>query len=404
MDWKYVLAEPDLGEAEVAAVADCIRSGWLSMGPRTRAFEAAFAEMHGVKHAFAVANGTAALHMALAALDVGTSPRDEVIQPSMSFVAAANMTSALGGRPVFADIISIAEPTIDPDEIERLITADTKAVVVMHYGGYACRMAEIMALCEARSIPLIEDACHAPGQRIASLGGRALGTLGAIGCFSFFSNKNMTCGEGGMVVTDDDALADRLKALRSHGMTTLSWERHQGRAATYDVTLNGFNYRLDDVRSALGLVQLEKLAGSNARRRELARSYAAAFAALGDPEIRYVFGNCPEQGTAHVGAVVVPAFARDAVRKALADDRIQTSLHYPPIHLFSAFGGSETPELALTEIFARSVVTLPLYPGLPHDAIGEIVGRIADTVARERDVRRARRRAQPQAGLSSAAE
>ncbi|MEZ5845059.1 MAG: DegT/DnrJ/EryC1/StrS family aminotransferase [Hyphomicrobiaceae bacterium] len=383
MQWKYVLSEPDLGRDEIEAATACIASGWLSMGPRTRAFETTFAAMHGVKHAFAVANGTAALHIALAALEVGRSEADEVIQPSMSFVAAANMTVTVGAKPVFADIIALDEPTIDPADIARRITPHTRAIVVMHYGGYACRMAEIMALADRHGIPVIEDACHAPGQPYATgrsdcgFEGRHLGTIGAIGCFSFFSNKNMTCGEGGMVVTNDDNLADRIKSLRSHGMTTLSWDRHQGRATTYDVTLNGFNYRLDDLRAALASVQLAKLPTANARRRVLAKRYAAAFRAFGDPEVRYVFADRAEDGTAHVGAVLVPEADRDRVRAVLAERGIQTSLHYPPIHLFTAFADSAGRGLARTEELARRVITLPLYPGLEVEAVDEITATIA---------------------------
>lgn len=385
MQWKYVLSEPDLGAEEIAAATACIASGWLSMGPRTRAFEESFAEMHGVKHAFAVANGTAALHVALAALEVGSGAADEVIQPSMSFVAAANMTMTVGARPVFADIVSLAEPTIDPADIARRITPNTRAIVVMHYGGYACRMPEIMALAAQHGIPVIEDACHAPGQPDEAMGGRALGTIGAIGCFSFFSNKNMTCGEGGMVVTNDDHLADRIKALRSHGMTTLSWDRHQGRATTYDVTLNGFNYRLDDLRAALANVQLAKLPAANARRRVLARRYAAAFAALGDRDIFYVLGDRAEAGTAHVGAVIVPEAVRDTVRAVLAERGIQTSLHYPPIHLFRAFRDGQGEVLQQSEAFARRVITLPLYPGLADAAVDEIAAAVV-SVARANQI------------------
>ena len=332
---------------------------------------------HGVKHAFAVANGTAALHIALAALEVGSNAKDEVIQPSMSFVAAANMTMTVGAKPVFADIVSLTEPTIDPADIAGRITPDTRAIVVMHYGGYSCRMPEIMALAERHGIPVIEDACHAPGQCDVRMGGRHLGTIGAIGCFSFFSNKNMTCGEGGMVVTDDDRLADRIKALRSHGMTTLSWDRHQGRASTYDVTLNGFNYRLDDLRAALAHVQLGKLSSANARRRALAKRYAEAFHIRALPGVAYVFGDRPEDGTAHVGAVLVPEADRDRVRAVLADRGIQTSLHYPPIHLFSAFAGSDPARLGRTEELARRVITLPLYAGLAEAAVDEIVAALA---------------------------
>lgn len=379
MDWKYALSEPDLGEPEIAAVVDCVQSGWLSMGPRARAFETAFAEMHGVKHAFAVANGTAALHIALTALGVGREPADEVIQPAMNFVAAANMTRVVGAKQVFADIVSLTEPTIDPVEVEKRITANTRAIIVMHYGGYACRMNDIVDIARRHAIPIIEDACHAPGQSVPELDGRSLGSIGDIGCFSFFSNKNMTCGEGGMVVTNNDGLAELIKALRSHGMTTLSWDRHQGRATTYDVTVSGFNYRLDDLRAALANAQLAKLPTLNEKRRALAVAYAEEFAALGANGTAYVFGANPGGGTAHVGAVVVPAEKRDAIRASLAELRIQTSLHYPPVHLFTAFRNATASPAALpaTEEFAERVITLPLYPALPFDAVREIVGAIA---------------------------
>lgn len=373
-DWTYVLSEPQLDEADRDAVLACIDSGWLSTGPRVKRFEDDFAAMHGVKHAIAVANGTAALHLALAALNVGASPEDEVVQPSMTFVAGANMTKALGAKPVFADIVSLDEPTIDPVDIERKLTANTRVVMVMHYGGYAARMDEILALCEARGIPVIEDACHAPGQTLPPPDGRFLGTLGAIGCFSFFSNKNLTCGEGGMVVTNDDALAERLRAMRSHGMTTLSWERHKGRASSYDVTCHGFNYRMDDLRAALGGSQLAKLDKANARRRQIAARYAKAVKSCGRDELRYVYGNAPESGTGHIAAITVPPGLRDHVRQQLTERRIQNSLHYPPVHRFSAFsdaGGHG--HLPLTEKFSDSVITLPIYPGLPEEAPEAII-------------------------------
>ena len=335
MDWKYTLSEPVLGDEEKAAALSCIESGWLSMGPNTQAFEARFAELTGAKHAIAVANGTAALHLAMVAS--GIEAGDEIIQPSINFVAAANMTVELGAKPVFADIVSLTEPTISPDEIAAKITEKTKAVVVMHYGGYPARMKEILDLCDARGILVIEDACHAPLYQMEDFGGRSLGTLGKIGCFSFFSNKNMTTGEGGMVTTDDDDLAARIRNLRSHGMTSLSWDRHHGRPATYDVTAHGFNYRIDDLRSAIGRAQLERLEDNNARRQEHAARYASLTAPLANDGIHFIFGSNPRAGTAHVAGVIVPETLRNPIRQTLADLRIQTSLHYPPIHLFSAF-------------------------------------------------------------------
>ncbi len=374
MQWKYALCEPNLGQEEIDAAVDCISSAWLSMGPRTRAFEEAFAELHGAKHAIAVANGTAALHLAMTALDVGATENDEVIQPTINFVAAANMTKAVGAKPVFADILSLTDPTIDVDKIADAITPNTRAVVVMHYGGYACRMAEIKALCERHGIPLIEDACHAPATTADDGTGKKLGTFGAIGCFSFFSNKNMTCGEGGMLITDDDKLADRLRALRSHGMTTLSWERHKGRAATYDVTTHGFNYRIDDLRSALGLVQLKKLPAANAARQKHAESYAKAIAKAGREDLRYIYGDKPTAGAAHVAGIIVPAEVRDAIRSTMSEAGIQSSLHYPCVHHFSAFeAASGASQLPVSEAFTNQMITLPLYPNMPEDAPAEII-------------------------------
>ncbi|MCW2309949.1 DegT/DnrJ/EryC1/StrS family aminotransferase [Rhodobium gokarnense] len=382
MDWKYTLSEPVLGDAEKAAVLSCLESGWLSMGPNTQAFEKRFSELTGAKHAIAVANGTAALHLAMAALEIGSGETDEVIQPSINFVAAANMTNAVGAKPVFADIVALDEPTIAPAEIERRITPNTKAVVVMHFGGYPARMAEILDICEAHGLPLIEDACHAPLYRMDDFAGRALGTLGAVGCFSFFSNKNMTTGEGGMVTTDDDALAAKIRNLRSHGMTSLSWDRHHGRPATYDVTAHGYNYRIDDLRSALGRAQLERLDDLNALRQGHARAYADLVARASGAGMRYIYGSDPEGGTAHLAGILVPREARNPIRQMLADNGIQSSLHYPPVHLFTAFADTASDALPLSEEFAETMITLPMHAYLPDAAPGDIIGLIAEKLTR----------------------
>ncbi|MEM1048132.1 MAG: DegT/DnrJ/EryC1/StrS family aminotransferase [Pseudomonadota bacterium] len=375
VEWAYTLSEPMLGAPEHDAVAECLQSGWLSMGPRTREFESRFAARIGAEHAIAVSNGTAALHLALAAHGIG--PEDEVVQPSINFVAAANMTRALGAQPVFADIVSINEPTLCPADLERRITDRTRAVVVMHYGGYAARMPAIAEICRSRDIPLIEDACHAPAQHDAATG-RALGTIGAVGCFSFFSNKNMTTAEGGMVATDDPVLADRIRLLRSHGMTSLSWDRHHGRPSTYDVVAHGFNYRTDDLRAALGLAQLERLDTINETRRRLAACYAAEIDRRLANRAHFLYRERPTEGTAHVAGIVVDAAIRDAVRAGLAERGVQTSLHYPPIHLFSAFADPPHSGLVQSEAFSRSMITLPMHAGLDATAIADIVNRLAE--------------------------
>jgi dTDP-4-amino-4,6-dideoxygalactose transaminase len=265
--WRVPLSDITV-DAELAdAVLAVVRSGWWSMGPRVTEFEREFADFCGAHHAVAVANGTAALHLAL--LAVGCGPGDEVVVPSLNFVAAANAVAVTGAEPVFCDIVGSDELNLDPDDAEAAVGPRTKALVVLHYAGFPCAMAALGAIAERHGLAVVEDAAHAPG---ASLGGRMCGTIGDIGCFSFFSNKNLPIGEGGMIVTGDGQLAERLRLLRSHGMTTLTWDRHRGHASSYDVVAAGFNYRLDEVRAAVGLVQLRRLPEENkARGRILAR-------------------------------------------------------------------------------------------------------------------------------------
>ena len=282
--WRIPLSDLNYDDLEERAARGPLSTRWLSMGPEVQSFEEEFAALVDVPHAIAVSSGTAALHLAYVALGIG--PGDEVIQPAMNFVAAANMTTAIGATPVFADILAIDEPTISPAHATALVGPNTRAIVVMHYGGNACRMNEILELARARGVAVIEDACHAVGATYGPDAGadadRPVGSLGDISCFSFFSNKNLATGEGGMVTTNDDDLARRVRLLRSHGMTTLTWDRHLGHATSYDVVTHGFNYRLDDLRAALGRVQLSKLAAGNQRRRELVARYDALAARLAD--------------------------------------------------------------------------------------------------------------------------
>ena len=257
------LFELDYDAAEATAVADVLASRWLTMGERVLEFESRFASMlgGGPIGCLAVANCTAALYMAAWAAGVG--PGDEVIVPGLTFVADANVVRMLGAEPVFADCASSDDLNVGPDAVERLITARTRAVIVVHFAGYACDVQGLSQLCRARGIALIEDAAHAPG---ATLDGRALGTFGDFGCFSFFGNKNLAVGEGGMIACSDPATLQRLRLLRAHGMTTQTLDRHQGRAQSYDVALPGLNLRMDEIHAALGIVQLGKLAAGNRRR------------------------------------------------------------------------------------------------------------------------------------------
>jgi dTDP-4-amino-4,6-dideoxygalactose transaminase len=362
-----------------SSVDDVVDSGWWSMGPKVEEFEAAFAELCGTGHALAVANGTAALHLAL--LAVGCGPGDEVVLPSLNFVAAANAIGHTGAVPVFCDITGLNYVNLDPADLEAAVGPRTKALLVLHYGGFPCDMEAVQEIAEKHGLIVIEDAAHAPG---ATWRGRPCGSLGQVGCFSFFSNKNLPVGEGGMIVTDDDDLAASLRLLRSHGMTTLTWERHRGHAASYDVVAQGFNYRLDELRAAIGLHQLRRLPEENARRREIWLRYRERLDGVSG--ISMPFGEVdPESSSAHHLAVaLLPSGRRDDVRAALAERRIQTSVHYPPIHRFSYYEelGSRRP-LPRTEAVAERVVTLPLYGHMTDEQADLVIGALIETVGAE---------------------
>jgi dTDP-4-amino-4,6-dideoxygalactose transaminase len=371
---RIPLSGLDYGPEEEAAVLEVLRSKWLSMGPQVQAFEQEFARYVGAEHAIAVANATSALHLALLALELG--PGDEVIQPAINFVAAANMTVAAGATPVFGDIVSLEMPILDPAEVERRLTPRTKAVVVMYYGGYFGPTAELHAVCRSRGVALVEDACHAVGARCPELGGRMAGNLGEVACFSFFSNKNLATGEGGMVTTNCADLAERLRLLRSHGMTTLTWDRHRGHASTYDVRAHGYNYRLDELHAALGRVQLKKLAANNERRRRLVFTYRSCLEGL--PGWTIPFAGDNGEGAYHLMVVVAPDdAARTRAAQALREARIQTSLHYPSIPSFTAFHGS-AEGLENSEPYGRRALTLPLFPTMTTAQVEEVCRALKD--------------------------
>ncbi len=259
-------------KAEENAVLETMRSRWISTGPKTVEFENKFASMLKVKHAVALSNCTVALHLALKVL--GIKEGDEVICPSLTFVATVNSIRYLNAIPVFADIKSYNDLTIDPVDIESKITGKTRAIVVMHYGGFACDMDAILKIAKNNNLKVVEDACHAP---LSEYNGKKLGTIGDIGCFSFFSNKNISTGEGGMLVSDNLKLSERVKLLRSHGMTSLSYERAKGHSTSYDVIDLGFNYRMDDIRASIGIVQLDKLENDLNKRAYIRKMYIDAF-------------------------------------------------------------------------------------------------------------------------------
>jgi dTDP-4-amino-4,6-dideoxygalactose transaminase len=380
MQWRVPRADVAVDEELIEAVRETVASGWWSMGPRVEEFERRFAALAGARHAFAVANGTAALDLAL--LAVGCGPGDEVVLPSLNFVAAANTVSHAGATPVFCDIRGGGDLNLDVADVEAAITPRTKFVLALHYGGWPCEIDGLAALTRDRGLTLVEDAAHAPGAR-------PCGTVGAIGCFSFFSNKNLAMGEGGMVVTNDDALAEELRLLRSHGMTTLTWDRHRGHAHSYDVIRRGYNYRLDEIHAAIGLVQLDRLEQGNAVRRERLAEYRDRLHGVEGLEIAFA-GADDEASACHLAVAILPQGTdREAVKQRLAEGGIQTSVHYPPIHTFSAYADADSQRRPLprTEEVAPRLLTLPLFATMTPAQVDEVAQGLLAAVAEGRPAR-----------------
>lgn len=369
--WRIPLFKLNFDALEEQAAADVIKSGWLTMGEQVIDFEQACGEYFGVEgnRCTAVSSGTAALHMALLALDVGRG--DEVIVPALTFVAAANVVRMVGAKPVLADCSSFEDWNVSAESLRAKITPRTKAINVVHYAGYPCDMGPIVELCREHDFALIEDAAHAPG---AMIDGRNCGTIGDVGCFSFFSNKNLSIGEGGMAVAGNQELHQRLRYLRSHGMTTLTLDRHQGRANTYDVVMPGLNYRMDEIRAAIGMVQLKKLPEGNVRRQVLTDRYRRL---LSETRVQVPFSTKSDSAKSayHIMPVLLPeGVERSAVIEELKQRGVQSSIHYPSFSGFTAYReqchAQDNPIAA--DVCSREL-TLPLYPGMQDADVDYVV-------------------------------
>ena len=377
IQWRYPLSDIDLGEKEEREVLRVLRTRWLSTGPVTERFEKAFSEYLGGGHAIAVSNGTAALHLALASLDI--REEDEVILPSLTFVATANAVLYVGAKPVFVDIIGVDDLTISPQEIETRITPKTKAIVVMHYGGYPCDMPSIMDIAKRRGLYVVEDAAHAPGSEYR---GRMCGLIGDMGCFSFFSNKNLVTGEGGMVVTRHKKWAEKVRRMRSHGMEALSWDKYRGHLSSYDIRGLGYNYRTTEIQSALGLVQLKKLDGNNKKRKRLVEIYQRELQGVAGISIPFL--KSKGNPSYHLFPILLaPSIRRDKVMERLRDFGIQSSIHYPPVHLFSLYRnqfGYRKGDLPKTEEVSQREMTLPLHPLLDTGDVKWIAKKLKEAI------------------------
>lgn len=368
MEYKIPLFDLNFDEREETAVVETLKSKWISTGPKTAELEEKFSEMLACRYALGMANCTVALHMGL--LLMGIKEGDEVITPSLTFIATVNSIRYVGAVPVFCDIKSMDDLTIDPDLIEGLITEKTRAIIVMHYGGFPCDMDRVMTIAKKYNLKVLEDACHGP---LSEYHGAKLGTIGDVGCFSFFSNKNISTGEGGMLVTNNHEYYERGKLLRSHGMTSLSYERAKGHSTSYDVVELGYNYRIDDIHSAIALVQIDKLLDDLGKRIQIREKYIEN---LKDCQrIVIPFGENTEFVSNYIFPIVLRDSTvefRDYVRNILHNAGVQTSVHYPSANRFSIYKKYDRGNLKQSEYIADNEITLPMYAKLTDNQIDDI--------------------------------
>jgi len=301
--------------------------------------------------------------MALLACGIGKG--DEVITPAFTFIADQNVVEITGAKNILADITSMDDWSMDSADIEAKITPKTKAVMIVHYAGFACDMERITALCKKHNLWLIEDCAHTPG---ADYKGQPLGTFGDVSAFSFFANKNIAVGEGGMVVTCNAELYEKLRLLRSHGMSVPSFDRYKGRAISYDVLSAGLNYRIHEISSALGLVQLEKLPRANEKRKKLVEHYYSRLDNISTVSIPYRFFSRGKPNYHIMPILLSDSIERAAVIESMKQDGVQTSIHYPAIQKFSAYKDKVNPA-PKAEYVCLHELTLPLYPGMTIDEV-----------------------------------
>jgi perosamine synthetase len=372
-------AEPLLGDEEIDAVVECLRSGWLTSGLKVKQFEQEFREYVGCDHALAVNSCTSALHLALEAVGVG--PGDEVITTPMTFAATVAVIEHLGARPVLVDVDPVSL-NIDPARVDEAITPRTRAILPVHFAGQACDMDAILATARAHGLPVVEDAAHA----LPTLHrGRKIGTLGDITCFSFYATKTVTTGEGGMVVTNDSAYAERMGIMRLHGMSRDAWKRYTKEGSWhYDILAAGFKYNLTDIAAAIGIEQLRRCDPFHARRREIALRYHDAFAGLRGLEVPFV--SDPDAHAWHLYVIRTGdplACDRDAFIRGLAAANIGVSVHFIPVHLHPYYRdkyGYQPNDYPHALAAYQRIISLPIYPKMKDEDVQDVIGAVTALV------------------------
>lgn len=374
-----VFGQPDIGEEEIAEVVDTLRSGWLGTGPKTKRFEAEFAEYVGAKHAIAVNSCTAGLHLSLLALGIGSG--DEVITTPMTFASTLNVALHVGARPVLVDV-DRATQNIDPARIENAITPRTRAIMPVHMAGRPCDMDAIGSMAADHGLAVVEDAAHATE---AAWGDRKVGSISPLTAFSFYVTKNLVTGEGGMITTDDDALADDLRIRSLHGLSRDAWKRYSAAGfQPYDVVLPGWKYNLTDIHSALGLHQLRRIKENLVRREEVWERYSEALHDVPGITVPAPF----DQGVhaRHLYTILLDpeVRGRDEFVEEMRLRNIGTGVHFVAAHLHSYFReelGHVRGDFPNAEYISDRTVSLPLSSKLTDDDVDDVIGAVRDVVA-----------------------
>lgn len=370
---------PQVDDAELAAISECIRNGWLTTGPKVREFEEHFANAANVRHAVAVNSCTAALHIGLLAAGAGSG--DEVVMPSLSFVAGAQCTLEVGATPVFCDV---KEDTLTADLecIAAAVSPKTKAIIALPYAGRPMNIGAVVEFARDRGIAVIEDAAHASGMLDR---GQWPGTRSDLAAYSFYATKNITTAEGGMLLTNDDAVAGRVRALSLHGMDKDAWKRYTSRGSwRYDVREPGFKYNMSDIAAAMGIVQLRRLPEMQARRQALAQRYIEGLGRIPGVAVQRL---PDDDGDRHSWCMFVvrideneTGISRDDLIEALKARNVGASVHYIPTHLFSGYRRFSSDRLSSTERIWQSIISLPLYPAMTDNDVDSVIEAVNTSI------------------------
>lgn len=372
--------KPYITDEEIDEVVDSLRSGWLTMGPKTHRFEKEFAGYIGSRHAIAVNSCTAALHLALKAINL--KPGDEVIIPTMTFTATGEVICYFNAKPIIVDVEKETH-NLEITKIEEAITTNTRAIIPVHYAGQPCDMNEIMEIAKKYNLHVIEDAAHAFPSKYK---GHIIGTIGNITCFSFYATKTLTTGEGGMVTTENDEWAEKMKMLRLHGISQDAWKRHSDEGSWYyEVIEAGYKYNMTDIQAGLGLAQLKKLEWMWKRRKEIAEKYTEAFKSL--EEIITPFVKPDRVSAWHLYVIKLNLEAlkidRAGFIEELKDRGIGTSVHFIPLHRHPFYRDTfdyRAEDFPNAEWVYERIISLPIYPGMTNKQVNRVIESVIEVI------------------------